>query len=62
MVMLGSDFCIETLQRLLENERCEIFNTNQGVQFSSKSFTSLLEENGIRISMDGKVVKKSRPL
>jgi putative transposase len=53
-ISLEADFCIETLQRLLENDRCEIFNTDQGAQFTSKGFTSLLEENGIKISMDGK--------
>ncbi|NQW16610.1 MAG: transposase, partial [Chloroflexi bacterium] len=32
----------------------EIFNTEQGSQFTSEAFTSLLRDNGIRISMDGK--------
>lgn len=53
-ISLETDFCIETLQRLSGNDRYEIFNTDQGAQFTSKGFTSLLEENGIRISMDGK--------
>ena len=34
--------------------RPEIFNTDQGVQYTSTAFTSLLEKNGIKISMDGR--------
>lgn len=51
---LETDFCIETLKRVLENGSCEIFNTDQGAQFTSKRFTDVLEEHGIKISMDGK--------
>lgn len=53
-ISLEADFCIETLGRLLENHRCDIFNTDQGAQFTSKRFTGLLKQNGIKISMDGK--------
>ena len=50
-------FCVDALQEALERHgRPEIFNSDQGSQFSSRAFTSVLEEeeNGIRISMDGK--------
>lgn len=51
---LESEFCIETLQRVLHAEKCDIFNTDQGVQFTSHGFTKLLSDHEIRISMDGK--------
>ncbi len=51
---LESQFCIETLQRVLHAEKCDIFNTDQGVQFTSHGFTKLLSDHEIRISMDGK--------
>ncbi len=48
-------FCIEALQRALEHAQPEIFNTDQGSQFTtSPKFTGHLEERGIKISMDGK--------
>lgn len=51
---LDSGFCQEALDEALEQERPEIFNSDQGVQYTSESFTSRLEEFGIAISMDGK--------
>lgn len=51
---LDSGFCIETLQRALETATPEIFNTDQGCQFTSHDFVSVLKEAGIRISWDGK--------
>jgi putative transposase len=51
---LDSDFCVLALRRALVSSRPEIFNTDQGVQFTAQSFTSTLEETGIRISMDGR--------
>lgn len=51
---LDTDFCVEALERGLIKETPEIFNTDQGVQFTSNQFTGRLEGNGIRISMDGK--------
>lgn len=52
---LEGDFCVDTLERLLKaGWRCEIFNTDQGSQFTSKAFTGLLKSHGIKISMDGK--------
>ena len=53
-ITLEADFCIETLQRCLLRSRCEIFNTDQGSQFTSNAFVSLLLAHGIQISMDGK--------
>ena len=48
-------FCVEALQRALMTGRLpEIFNTDQGSQFTSEAFTGVLKENGIAISMDGK--------
>jgi putative transposase len=52
--LLDTDFCIETLEEALGKGRPEIFNTDQGVQFTSGEFTRLLEKQGIAISMDGK--------
>ncbi len=52
---LDTSFCIEALDEAIEQYGCpEIFNTDQGSQFTSESFTSVLKKNGIRISMDGK--------
>lgn len=51
---LDSDFCLLALDRGLKSGRPEIFNTDQGVQFTSQAFTSTLEKTGIRISMDGR--------
>lgn len=51
---LDVDFCLEALEEALSFGRPEVFNTDQGVQFTSKSFTSILEVAGVKISMDGK--------
>ena len=52
---LTTDFCIEALQEaILRYGAPEIFNTDQGSQFTSTEFTGVLKEHGIRISMDGK--------
>ena len=48
------DFCVEALQRALRRGRPEIFNNDQGSQFTSEKFTGELERRGIRISMDGR--------
>lgn len=53
-INLEADFCVQTLARVLESGSCDIFNTDQGSQFTSKEFTGLLEKQGIKISMDGK--------
>ncbi len=52
--LLDTEFCMEALNRSLCEKSPEIFNTDQGVQFTSGQFTGKLEEKGIRISMDGK--------
>lgn len=51
---LESSFCEEALERALSRGKPGIFNTDQGVQFTSRGFTSRLESAGVRISMDGK--------
>jgi putative transposase len=51
---LDSDFCVEALQHALRCGRPEIFNTDQGTQFTSRAFTGVLEERQIAISMDGR--------
>lgn len=51
---LGPYFCIEALQEAFQYGRPEIFNSDQGAQFTSRRFTGILKDNGIRISMDGK--------
>jgi len=51
---LEADFCIEALTETLEKSRCEIFNTDQGSQFTTPRFTSPLIEKKIQISMDGR--------
>ena len=52
---LDADFCVAALEEAIENYGTpEIFNTDQGCQFTSFGFTGLLKDNGIRISMDGR--------
>ena len=51
---LESTFCIGTLAAALARGRPEIFNTDQGSQFTSEAFTSLLIGNRIAVSMDGR--------
>lgn len=51
---LGSDFCIQTLQQALTQATPAIFNSDQGSQYTSQSFTTILQQADIRISMDGK--------
>lgn len=53
-INMEADFCVETLERVLTFTRCEIFNTDQGSQFTSQQFTDVLKLHGVRISMDGK--------
>lgn len=52
--LLDTEFCIEALEKGLSRKRPEIFNTDQGVQFTSRQFTTRLENSGVKISMDGK--------
>ena len=47
--------CVEALEETLLNYGTpEIFNSDQGCQFTSEDFTDVLKDNGIKISMDGK--------
>jgi putative transposase len=54
-ITMEAEFCIETLEEALaKHGKPEIFNTDQGSQFTSTEFTGVLLKNGIAISMDGK--------
>jgi putative transposase len=52
---MDAAFCIEALQEVLSAFGTpEIFNTDQGAQFTSEAFTAVLRGHGVKISMDGK--------
>jgi putative transposase len=51
---LDSGFCVAAVEAALAWEQPEIFNTDQGSQFTSAAFTGTLEAAGVRISMDGR--------
>jgi len=51
---MESDFCVVVLKRALKKGHPGIFNTDQGVQFTSEEFTDALDRAGVRISMDGR--------
>ena len=52
---MDADFCVEALEEAISRYGApEIFNTDQGAQFTSEAFTGVLKAAGIRISMDGK--------
>jgi putative transposase len=53
-VTLESEFCVSALEKALSFGRPEIFNTDQGSQFTSIDFTKILLNANVRISMDGK--------
>ncbi len=54
-ITMETDFCVEALTEAMERYgQPEIFNTDQGVQFTSTGFVDELAERGVRISMDGK--------
>jgi len=53
-ITLDADFCVDMLTRALQTSRPEIFNSDQGSQFTSDAFTRTLQNHGIRISMDGR--------
>ncbi len=54
-ISMEAAFCVDVLeQALAKHGRPEIFNTDQGSQFTGAAFTGVLIENGIAISMDGK--------
>ena len=51
---LDGSFCLEMLDEALGRGRPEVFNTDQGVQFTAEAFTSRLMSAGVAVSMDGK--------
>jgi putative transposase len=54
-ITMEADFCVEALEEALaKHGKPEIFNTDQGSQFTSEAFTGVLTKNAIAISMDGK--------
>jgi putative transposase len=53
-VTLDNSFCISTLERALALATPEIFNSDQGSQFTSRAFTGILKSAAVRISMDGR--------
>jgi putative transposase len=54
-ISMSTDFCVEALEEAITRYgRPEIFNTDQGSQFTSAEFTGVLKAHDIRISMDGK--------
>ena len=53
-ITLEKEFCLEALREALMVSTHEIFNSDQGSQFTSSEFTGILKNAGIRISMDGR--------
>jgi putative transposase len=51
---LDGSFCLELLEEALSQGKPEVFNTDQGVQFTAESFTGRLLKAGVAVSMDGK--------
>ena len=51
---LEADFCIEVLQEALGQGQPKVFNTDQGSRFTSGGFIHVLQDHGVKISMDGK--------
>jgi putative transposase len=51
---LDGSFCLEMLEEALSRGRPEVFNTDQGVQFTSAAWTGRLESAGVTVSMDGR--------
>lgn len=51
---LDGEFCVEMLEEALSRGRPEVFNTDQGVQFTASAWTSRVEKSGVQVSMDGK--------
>ena len=53
-ITLDSSFCLSSLDRALLEAKPEIFNSDQGSQFTANSFSQILLANNIKISMDGR--------
>jgi len=52
---IETEFCVQALEEAIQDYGCpEIFNTDQGAQFTSDVFTGVLKDNNVQISMDGK--------
>jgi putative transposase len=51
---MEAEFCVEALKNALLHARCEIFNTDQGAQFTSSDWINTLKAHSISISMDGR--------
>ena len=51
---LDGSFCLEMLEDALSQGRPEVFNTDQGVQFTAESFSGRLKSVGVAVSMDGR--------
>jgi len=51
---LSADFCVDTLLEALTQNRCDIFNTDQGSQFTSNEWIKVLKDEQVSISMDGR--------
>ena len=51
---LDGSFCLEMLDEALRRGRPEVFNTDQGVQFTAQAWTGRLESAGVAVSMDGR--------
>jgi len=51
---MDAEFCLDALGEALDHSKPEIFNTDQGSQFTSEDHTGLLKDAGIKISMDGR--------
>ena len=51
---LDGSFCLEMLEEALRSGKPEVFNTDQGVQFTAAAFTGRLESAGVAVSMDGR--------
>jgi transposase InsO family protein len=51
---LDGSFCLDMLEEALSTGRPEVFNTDQGVQFTSQAWTGRVESAGVAVSMDGR--------
>ena len=51
---LDAGFCAEALEEALSQGQPEVFNTDQGSQFTSREFTQILQDHSVKISMDGR--------
>ena len=51
---LDGQFCLDCLHQAMKSGLPEVFNTDQGAQFTANAFVSTLEETGVKISMDGR--------